>query len=307
MGDETPAEVLVVAAPSQSRRASRLAERIEAHGLRTRRFPDDDDDDANPARALTRAAARASVVVVLVDRALAAGKIGDASELASVLESSSDKLLFVAVDRGALGALSAVRADVLPTRGGLAELDEDESRSAERHVASEVAAEANASIEPQRADHFNEYRLLFESTERLVERRRGTTQTFLTINAGLSAVVSLLVRDLALSGSRLALVTTPLFVTGMVACRLWQRTILQYESLVDWRYRQLRRMERRRFVGSYRLFGREWDALYAPRTRRRFGFSGLEASVPRVFISLYALGLLFALATLTGVVDRILP
>ncbi len=300
-----PAEVLVVATPSQDTRASRIAERLEERGLRARRWPADDDDD--PARSLARATKNAAAIVVLVDRGFSAGKIGAPDELVPALAKAAEKLMLVAVDRPALAAFADLRVDVLPTRGDLAELDPGSVEDAERYIVHELAAEVDASYAPENAKHFDEYRLLFDSTERLVERRRGTTQTFLTVNAGLSAVVAFLIKDLALTGARLAIVTVPLFLTGMLACRLWQRTILQYEALVDWRYRQLRRMERRRFVGSYRLFSREWDALYAPRARKRFGFSGLEATVPRVFLALYAFGILFALASLGGLLERLRP
>jgi len=306
MHDALPAEVLVVAAPSQDGRASRLVERIEERGLRVKRWPAE-EDPADPARSLTRASKGTAAIVLLVDRTFAAGKIGAPEELVPALAKLSDKLLIVAVDRPALAPLVDLRADVLPLRGGLSELDEGAARDVERQVVHELAAEVDASHEPQRTGAFDEYRLLFDSTERLVERRRGTTQTFLTVNAGLSAVVAFLIKDLALTGARLAFVTIPLFLIGMLACRLWKRTILQYEALVDWRYRQLRRMERRRFVGSYRLFTREWEGLYAPRAKKRFGFSELEATVPTTFLTLYALGLLFALASLAGLLDRLLP
>lgn len=306
MHDAPPAEVLVVAAPSQDGRASRIIERLEERGLRAKRWPVE-DDDADPARSLARAGKAAAAIVLLADGSFTAGKIGAPEELVPALVKLTDKLLVVAVDRAALAPLVDLRADVLPARGGLAELDEGAARDVERHVAHEVLAEVDRSHEPQRSDAFDEYRLLFDSTERLVERRRGTTQTFLTVNAGLSAVVAFLVKDLALEGARLALVTIPLFLIGVLACRLWKRTILQYEALVDWRYRQLRRMERRRFVGSYRLFTREWEGLYAPRAKKRFGFSELEATVPATFLALYALGLLFALASLAGLLDRLLP
>ncbi|MRG95475.1 RipA family octameric membrane protein [Polyangium spumosum] len=306
MHDAPPAEVLVVAAPSQDGRASRIIERLEERGLHAKRWPDD-DDGADPARSLARAGKAAAAIVLLADGSFAAGKIGAPEELVPALVKLTDKLLLVAVDRAALAPLVDLRADVLPARGGLAELDEGAARDVERHVAHEVLAEVDRSHAPERTDAFDEYRLLFDSTERLVERRRGTTQTFLTVNAGLSAVVAFLVKDLALEGARLALVTIPLFLIGVLACRLWKRTILQYEALVDWRYRQLRRMERRRFVGSYRLFTREWEGLYAPRAKKRFGFSELEATVPTTFLALYALGLLFALASLAGLLDRLLP
>jgi hypothetical protein len=196
---------------------------------------------------------------------------------------------------------------MMPARGSLGDLDAYGKDEVLHRITHEIAAEMDASYKPQEASHFDEYKLLFDSTERLVERRREVTQTFLAVNAAISAVVAFLAKDLSLGGTRLAAVTIPLFFTGMIACRVWRRTIRSYEALIDWRYRQLRRMERRRFVGSYRLFGKEWDAIYAPRPRRTFGFSGLEAMVPQVFFGLHALGITLAILVALGLVDRLKP
>jgi hypothetical protein len=308
MPDPSPADILVVAAKSQRALAARLATMLEEHGSRTRTWPDEDaDDEADPAASLGRAAKRAGAIVVFVDKALAGGKAGDARELAQALAPEADKLTVVRVDGKAGSAFSVKSADTMPARGSLADMDEYGRGEVLVRLVHELRAEVDTSYKPEAARHFEEYKLLFDSTERLVERRREATQMFLGVNAAISAAIAFLVKDLSLAGTRLAVVTIPLFITGMIACRLWQRTIRQYEALVDWRYQQLRRMERRRFIGSYRLFGREWDAIYAPRPRRRFGFSGLEAMVPRVFLVLHALGIAIAVAIGAGVVERLRP
>jgi hypothetical protein len=172
-------------------------------------------------------------------------------------------------------------------------------------VAIEIAGELDATCQPQPAKLFDEYRLLVESTDRLVQRRRETTQVFFGVNAALWAVIAFLVKDLALRGSRLSLVTVPLFIMGMVASQLWRRMIDQYATLIDWRYRQIRRMERRGFVGSYRLFNREWESIYAPRPPGAFSFSGLEGAVPQVFTVLHVLGVCFAIAAWFGLLERL--
>ena len=80
MHDAPPAEVLVVAAPSQDGRASRIAERLEERGLRAKRWPAD-DDGGDPARSLARAGKTAAAIILFVDRTFAAGKIGATEEL----------------------------------------------------------------------------------------------------------------------------------------------------------------------------------------------------------------------------------
>lgn len=297
MSAPPPAEVLVIAAPSQEGRASRITARIEARELRATRW---DGQDEQTTAALASAAERAAAIVLFADRALFGDRLAQGREIAEALAACADKLLVVVVEPCRVDEVHLRRADTLPARGSLVELEKPAQDELLERLAHEVFAEVDASYEPERTRHFDEYRLLFDSTEQLVERRRSATATFLGVSAAIGGVISFLAKDLALSGLRLVLLTAPLFVTGMLACRLWRRTIRQYEALIDWRYRQLRRMERRRFVGSYRLFGKEWDAIYAPRARRSFGFSSLEAEVPRVLFVLFALGLLLVAAHGTG-------
>jgi hypothetical protein len=64
-------------------------------------------------------------------------------------------------------------------------------------------------------------------------------------------------------------------------------------------------MERRGFVGSYRLFNREWESIYAPRPPGAFSFSGLEGAVPQVFTVLHVLGVCFAIAAWFGLLERL--
>jgi hypothetical protein len=302
MPEAKPAEVLIVAAKPQKALAARLASMLEERALSVVSFPDDDHDDA---RSLGRIAKDAGAIVVCADEALARGKLLDPDDLVRVLAPFADKLLLLAVDHAAHGALPGKSADVMPARGSLADLDDAGRTDVLRRLAHELVVELESPPEPEPVKPFEEYRLLFDSTERLVERRREAGQTFVAVNAALTAVVGFLAKDLGFSGMRLALVTFPLFVIGMLACRMWRRTILQYEALIDWRYRQLRRMERKRFTGSYRLFGREWDAIYAPRPKRSFGFSSLEAVVPRVFFLLHLLGLAGSLALGLGVLKNV--
>ena len=115
------------------------------------------------------------------------------------------------------------------------------------------------------------------------------------MNAAISGLITFIAKDLSLGRARLALVVAPLFIVGMLACRLWGRTLRQYEALIDWRYRQLRRIERRGLTGGYHIFSREWEALYAPRARTAFGFSSLEVAVANVFIAIYGAGLALVL------------
>jgi hypothetical protein len=306
MPDAALADVLIVAAPSQRGRIARLTQLLTDRSLSASYWPSDVDDDPDaPSLSLAEASQRASLVLLLADESFASGRLGERSEISEALTKVANRLAIVVIDVHGRSSLSLRSIDVYPTRGVLLDLDESARVRALEQVVIEIAGELDRTCEPQPAKLFEEYRLLFESTDRLVQRRRETTQVFFGVNAALSAVIAFLVKDLALPGPRLSIVTVPLFIMGMVASLLWRRTIEQYAVLIDWRYRQIRRMERRGFVGSYRLFNREWEAIYAPRPPGAFGFSGLESAVPQVFMVLHALGVCFALAVWLGLLERL--
>lgn len=308
MSEAAKADVLIVAANTQRGRADRLGQLLADRDLVATRWPPDtDDDDENPREvvSLAQATQGAELVVLLADQAFVSGRLGERSEINEALTKAAERLAIVVMDEPGRASLSLRAIDVYPTRGSLAALDDVERTRALERVAIEAAAELDKKCKPQEAKLVDEYKLLFESTDRLVQRRRETTQVFFGVNAALSAVIAFLVKDLALPGPRLSLVTVPLFLMGIVASQLWRRTIAQYAELIDWRYRQIRRMERRGFSGSYRLFNREWESIYAPRPPGSFGFSGLEAKVPWVFMVLHVTGICFALAMWLGWLERL--
>lgn len=50
-------------------------------------------------------------------------------------------------------------------------------------------------------DKFDEYKLFVESAQHLSERRQAATQTYLTVNTSIFAILALLVKEAGLSGS----------------------------------------------------------------------------------------------------------
>jgi len=306
MAEASKVDVLILAAPSQRSRSDRLIHQLSSRRVVAERFPPDDDDEAEGASvSLAAATERASLVVLLSDQSFVSGRLGDRSEVNDVLAKVADRLVIVVMDEPGRSSLSLRSIDVFPTSGSLADLDEAARSQFLESMVVELAAEVDPANSPQPAKLFDEYRLLFESTDRLVQRRRETTQVFFGVNAALSAVIAFLIKDLALPGPRLSIVAVPLFLMGIVASQLWRRTIEQYATLIDWRYRQIRRLERRGFVGSYQLFNREWQAIYSPKPPGTFGFSGLESAVPKVFMLLHILGVAFALAMWFGWLEEL--
>jgi hypothetical protein len=294
MPESKPAEVLIVASSSASARARTLATALELRGVAALLWKPAKERETS-GEAFAEMAGPARAIVLFADQALLNGA-GKSLFSLRALAGARDRLVVVVVEPCPLDEIARSCADVLPARGSLADLRAPAEKHLFDQLVHEVLAEIDASYAPQAASHVDEYRLLVESTERQVDRRKAATPTFLAVNAAIIGLITFVSKDLSIGGARLALALAPLLLVGALACRTWQRTIRQYEELIDWRYRQLRRIERRGLAGSYRLFGREWDAIYAPRPGGAFGFSNLETAVPNVFLALYIAGLACVIA-----------
>ena len=148
-------------------------------------------------------------------------------------------------------------------------------------------------------DNFDEYKLFVESTQHLSERRQAATQTYLTVNTAIFAILALLVKEAGLKGWYFVGVCLPLFLVGVLACLIWSKIITQYKALIGWRYDQLMVMERG-MSGSSQIYVKEWEEFFRPKQEReKFGFSRLEVWLPRLFLILYlmyATGLILAVA-----------
>jgi len=150
-------------------------------------------------------------------------------------------------------------------------------------------------------DVFEEYKLFVESTQFLTERRQAAAQTYLALNTAIFAVLAFLVKDAGFRGWWLVLVSVPMFVVGVIICRIWEQMVLQYRQLINWRYEQLKLIEARpEMAGSHQFYLKEAQEFYKPSPQpERFGFSRLERHLPRLFLwayCVYAAGLIIATA-----------
>lgn len=136
-------------------------------------------------------------------------------------------------------------------------------------------------------DKFDEYKFFAEATQHLSERRQAATQTYLTVNTAIFAVLAFLIKDAGLTGWGLVAVSLPLFLVGVLACLIWHKIITQHKALIGWRYDQLMAMEQA-MPESHQMFLKEWKDFFEPRQgKQRFGFSTLELGLPRLFLGLY--------------------
>jgi hypothetical protein len=144
-------------------------------------------------------------------------------------------------------------------------------------------------------DRFEEYKLLYQRTEKLSERRQATSQTYLTINTAIFGAIAFLVRDSGLTGWILIQAIGPLFIVGTLICIIWLNIILNLENVLNWQYGQLRELEGK-MRGSVQIFTRENREIFEARKgRKRFSFTMLEAWLPRILGALY-LGYFIAMA-----------
>jgi hypothetical protein len=137
------------------------------------------------------------------------------------------------------------------------------------------------------ADKFEEYKFHAERAQKLSERRQATTQTYLTINTAIFGAVAFIIRDSGLTGWGMVGLIVPLFVFGIVACLIWKSLLLKISDFLDWQYEQLREMEKS-FPEESRLFTKEFDKFYIT-GKEKFSFSGLEARLPTILMSIYIL------------------
>lgn len=125
-----------------------------------------------------------------------------------------------------------------------------------------------------------QYRLFVDTEERLVSRRQEENRFFLTVNALLVTVISLLIRE-DISDREAAAGMLLLAIAGMVLCYAWRAIIESYKTLNTAKFEVINALEAQL---PARMFAAEWEAAeraeYQP-------FTEIERRVPIVFGSLF--------------------
>ena len=141
-------------------------------------------------------------------------------------------------------------------------------------------------------EKFDEYKLLYERTEKYSERRQAASQTYLTINTAIFGAIAFLVKDSGLKGGSLLSAVSPLFIVGILICVIWLSIILNLEKILNWQYKQLRDLEKE-MVGDINIFTKENKEFFDPgKGKKKFSFSLLEAWLPGILIALYVVYLI---------------
>ncbi len=149
-------------------------------------------------------------------------------------------------------------------------------------------------------DKFEEYRLFIEDTARLTERRQQVTNTYIAVHSALLGLLTFLAERTWTGPWIQTVLLFPLIAAGIAASRYWLALIETYRTLIDFRFEQLEAMERSEALqGVHGMYTKEAERFFrhAP-PQQRLGFSRIEKQLPRLFLGLYVLYGVAALAWL---------
>ena len=148
---------------------------------------------------------------------------------------------------------------------------------------------------------FDEYKLLYERTEKLSERRQAASQIYLTINTAIFGGIAFLAKDLGFHGWLLTAGLLGLFGFGILICSIWRKILINTENFLKWQYERLCEMEKG-IPDSFQLFTKENKDLYTAKPgEEKASFSLLEAQLPMILMIVYGVCVLATIiATWSG-------
>lgn len=141
------------------------------------------------------------------------------------------------------------------------------------------------------------YKMMVESSERLVSRRLGVNTFFLTINSALLAASGLIVQS---SGSlRLgALGVFVLAIAGVLLCRAWRSLIISFGQLNTGKFKVINTIER---YFNVAIYAAEWEALGRGQNPEIYrSFTSREIWVPEALLIIHGITALTTLLVACG-------
>ena len=135
--------------------------------------------------------------------------------------------------------------------------------------------------------NFDEYRLAWEHVDKLTERRQTVTTTFISVNAAVVGAISFLIQGFAslIWTTKLSIII--LAISGIIACDLWRRLILQYSTLSAWWYGKLRQIESMD-TQSDKLVSLEYEELYRSNNNKlKLGLTRYEVRLTYLFMTIF--------------------
>jgi hypothetical protein len=135
--------------------------------------------------------------------------------------------------------------------------------------------------------NIDEYRLAWEHVDKLTERRQTVTTTFISVNAAVVGAISFLIQGFTsvIWTTKLSIII--LAISGIIACDLWRRLILQYSTLSAWWYGKLRQIESMD-TQSDKLVSLEYEELYKSNNNKlRLGLTRYEVRLTYLFMIIF--------------------
>lgn len=145
-----------------------------------------------------------------------------------------------------------------------------------------------------------QYNLLVKDTAKLSDRRQTINTLYLSANSILLGGIALLAQQGVLRSGALLLPVVLIALAGIPVCLDWRKLVSNYKRLLNLRFEMLRQIEALPgFSYPIKTYHEESDKLYKPPEggqRVLFGFSNIEVNIPLVFIALYIIAILGAIA-----------
>lgn len=149
----------------------------------------------------------------------------------------------------------------------------------------------------EKAQYLEQYKIMVQSSESLVQRRQGTNTFFLTANGLLLTSVGLVLREGAEARSHSILIAMLAF-TGLVISWAWRSLLLSFGQLNKGKFAVILRLEQHLPAA---VFDAEWEALERGANKAVYrSFTDSEVRVPWIFIAAYVVALIASVLIALG-------
>lgn len=131
---------------------------------------------------------------------------------------------------------------------------------------------------------WNQYKLYVEGADKISDRRQKANEFFLTINTALLGF-------LGLKFIQSAFIITLVCFGAISLCYYWYRLIVSYKNMNGGKFKVIHQIEKNLPLSLYDF---EWEMLGRGENKKLYlPFTHIELKIPLVFITLYALIILY--------------
>ena len=137
-----------------------------------------------------------------------------------------------------------------------------------------------------------QYKLLLETSEKLVARRQTLNTFFLSVNVLLLSAIGTISKEVT-TEHIIAIGIIAISLAGVLLCESWRRLVRSYSQLNAGKFVVLHLIEQHLPAA---LFKAEWEALGGGRDKKKYNpTTSVESWIPRIFSLIYILASIVAL------------